>query len=229
MSVTYAWYVPVFSRFGCVRRFQLLGVLVYTCQLESRPVCLVYCSNDELEETSKQETAGPTPSKHTKNDTQKSKKQTNQKRDQKRQAGMYDVTVGSLLSLFDVGSVNEGQVYLLRQVRSCEDQHIVSLPEVCQMVFIKKSRANKRIDDHPVGGCTGFFSHIGCRCFYERSKLLMSTAADAVRLFPMRFNFELQICIFRPPPPKKNICVLMQSKQAKSDPNNNNLVIRWPN
>ena len=35
-----------------------------------------------------------------------------------------------------------------------------------------------------------------------------------VRLFPLRFDFELQICVFRS---QKRMTLLMQSKYAKSD------------
>ena len=51
----------------------------------------------------------------------------------------------------------------------------------------------------------------------------MGLARVAVRLYPVRLDFELQICVFRF---KKRMTLLMQSKYAKSDRNFFDLRIR---
>ena len=52
---------------------------------------------------------------------------------------------------------------------------------------------------------------------------LPQVSFHALRLFPMRFDFELQICIFRS---QKRMTLLMQSKYAKSDRKKFDLRIR---
>ena len=48
----------------------------------------------------------------------------------------------------------------------------------------------------------------------ENRKAKQKHEQQLLRLFPMRFDFELQICVFRS---QKRMTLLMQSEYAKSD------------
>ena len=82
---------------------------------------------------------------------------------------------------------------------------------------LKKKNINKK---RVVRGHRGWVSHAP---HTPGTITVEHTRYIPLRLFPMRFDFELQICVFRS---QKRMTLLMQSKYAKSDRNFFDLRIR---